>query len=208
MPSSPSSTEPGCAVAGRDVRSAAEKNDARLFVISGPAGVGKGTLVSRVHTAHPEVYVSVSVTTRFPRPGEVDGTHYHFVSDVHFDELIASDGLLEWAEVHGAARYGTPRGPVCAALDAGRPVILEIDVQGAMQVRQVMPTAVLVFIAPPTWDTLVNRLRGRGAETEEQIARRLVTARHELTLEDEFDKVIVNDELDTAVTELVEFIGL
>jgi guanylate kinase len=183
-------------------------SQARLFVISGPSAVGKGTLVSLIHDAHPEVFISVSATTRPARPGEIDSVHYHFVDDATFDALIETDGLLEWAEIHGAARYGTPRLPVIEALDAGRPVILEIDVQGAMQVRQSMPEAVLVFIAPPNWDALVSRLRGRGAETEEQMERRLLTARHELTLEDQFDKVVVNDELDTAVAELVEFIGL
>jgi guanylate kinase len=138
----------------------------------------------------------------------VDGVHYHFVSEAHFSELVATSGLLEWAEIHGSARYGTPREPVCSALAAGRSVILEIDVQGAQQIRQSIPEAVLVFIAPPNWEALVSRLQGRGAETPAQMERRLQTARHELTLTAEFDKVIVNDELDTAVCELVEFMGL
>ncbi|MDR1355161.1 MAG: guanylate kinase [Propionibacteriaceae bacterium] len=183
-------------------------SDARVFVISGPTAVGKGTLVSRVVAAHPEVYVSVSATTRLPRPGEVNGVHYHFITDATFDELIATAGLLEWATVHQSARYGTLREPVMTALAAGRPVILEIDVQGAMQVRQTLPDAVLVFITPPSWEELVNRLRSRSAETAEQMALRLASAKHELALKDMFDHTIVNDELDIAVSELVEFIGL
>jgi guanylate kinase len=181
---------------------------ARLFVISGPTAVGKGTIVAKVLEDFPQVYVSVSVTTRAPRTGEVDGVHYFFVSDEEFDDLVANNGLLEWATIHQAARYGTPRAAVEKALSECRPVILEIDYQGARQVRVSMPEAVQVFIAPPSWDELVRRLVNRGTESLEQIERRLETARVELACQDEFDRVIINDDLDIAVADLVEFMGL
>lgn len=179
-----------------------------VTVISGPTAVGKGTVVRALRSLHPELWVSVSATTRAPRPGEVDGEHYLFVTDDEFDELIASDGLLEWARVHGTDRYGTPAAPVRAAVAAGRRVILEIDLQGARQVRRHIPDSRLVFIAPPDPDTLVQRLIGRGTETSEQMATRLRTAEAELAAASEFDHVVVNDDLGTTVDQLVELLGL
>ena len=145
----------------------------RLIVLAGPTAVGKGTVAAWVREHHPEIYMSVSATTRAPRPGEVDGQHYHFVSAEEFDRLIATDGLLEWATVHGVNRYGTPRAAVEARLAAGESVLLEIDLQGARQVRARMPEAFLVFLAPPSWDELVRRLVGRGTESEAERERRL-----------------------------------
>lgn len=179
-----------------------------VTVISGPTAVGKGTVVRALKQAHPEVWVSVSATTRSPRPGEVDGRHYCFVSNETFDELQHGNGLLEWAVVHGRDRYGTPAAPVQAALERGERIILEIDLQGARQVRASLPQARLVFIAPPSWDELVARLVGRGTETDEQRARRLSTAKDELAAADEFDHIIVNDDLGRAVDELVDLLGL
>lgn len=180
----------------------------RVSVISGPTAVGKGTVVARLRELHPEVFVSVSATTRPPRPGEVDGVHYHFVSAERFDELVATDGLLEWAVVHGTHRYGTPRRPVDEAVAQGRCVVLEIDLQGARQVRTTYPDAQQVFLEPPSWDELVRRLVGRGTETPEQQQRRLVTAREELARAGEFDHVVVNREIDQAVADLVGLLGL
>lgn len=179
-----------------------------VTVISGPSGVGKGTIVRALASAHAEVWVSVSATTRPPRPGEVDGRDYFFISDADFDGLIATEGLLEWAEVHGSARYGTPKAPVLAAVSEGRRVILEIELQGSRQVRTRLPGARYVFIAPPDRETLLERLRGRGTETEAQVRRRLETANTELAAAEEFDHVIVNDELGRAVAELVDLLGL
>jgi guanylate kinase len=180
----------------------------QLTVVSGPTAVGKGTVVSRLRAEHPEVFVSVSATTRPPRPGEQDGYHYMFVSDAEFDELIADGQLLEWAVVHGTHRYGTPKAPVLAALASGREAILEIDLQGARQVRQSWPTARFVFLAPPDWDELVRRLVGRGTETEEQRRRRLQSAETELAAIREFDHVVVNREVGQAVQDLVALVGL
>lgn len=178
------------------------------LVVSGPTAVGKGTVVAALRAAHPEVAVSVSATTRPPRPGEIDGHHYYFVNDDQFDDLIASNGLLEWATVHGTHRYGTPRGPVQQAIADGRPVVLEIDLQGARQVRETLPAATQVFLAPPSWEELVSRLRGRGTETPEQMARRLRTARRELAAQAEFDAVVVNDTVERSVEQLVALLGL
>jgi guanylate kinase len=175
-----------------------------LVVLAGPTAVGKGTVAARVRELHPEIWISVSATTRAARPGEVDGVHYHFVSDEEFDRLIATDGLLEWATVHKAARYGTPRAAVEAQLAAGRPALLEIDLQGARQVRESMPEAVLVFLAPPSFAELERRLVGRGTEGPEERERRLATARVELAAESEFDVTIVNTDVDTACQELVD----
>ena len=175
----------------------------RLLVLAGPTAVGKGTVAAAVRERHPEVWISISATTRPPRPGEVDGVHYWFVSDEEFDRMIAADELLEWAVVHQAARYGTPRRPVEEALAAGWPAMLEIDLQGARQVRQSMPQALFVFLKPPSWEELVRRLVGRGTESEEERARRLATAREELAAEDEFDVTIVNHEVHLAADELV-----
>ena len=175
----------------------------RLVVLAGPTAVGKGTVAAAVRELHPDVWISVSATTRKPRPGEVHGVHYWFVSDEEFDAMVAGGQLLEWAVVHKAARYGTPRGPVEEALAAGRPSMLEIDLQGARQVRETMPDALFVFLAPPTWEELVRRLVGRGTETEEERERRLDTAREELAAEQEFDVTIVNHEVHAAAEQLV-----
>ncbi|MCQ4080143.1 guanylate kinase [Streptomyces sp. RB6PN25] len=174
----------------------------RLTVLSGPSGVGKSTVVAHMRTVHPEVWVSVSVTTRKPRPGERAGVQYHFVDDDEFDKLIANGELLEWAEFAGH-RYGTPRRPVLEHLDAGEPVLLEIDLQGARQVRQSMPDAQLVFLAPPSWDELVRRLTGRGTESPEVIERRLEAARVELAAESEFDVTLVNTSVEDVARELL-----
>ncbi len=182
---------------------AAERPAARLTVLAGPTAVGKGTVAAYVRERHPEIWISVSVTTRPPRPGEVDGEHYWFVDDAEFDRMVAEGELLEWAVVHRRARYGTPRGPVEEALAARRPALLEIDLQGARQVRQSMPEALFVFLKPPSWEELVNRLVGRGTETEEERARRLETAVEELTAEAEFDVTVVNTEVHAAGEELV-----
>jgi guanylate kinase len=178
----------------------------RLAVLAGPTAVGKGTIAADVRAHHPEIWISVSATTRTPRPGELDGVHYWFVSDDEFDRMVADDEFLEWAVVHRAARYGTPRAPVEEALAEGRPSLLEIDLQGARQVRERMPDALFVFLMPPSWDELVRRLVGRGTETEDERARRLETAREELAAEAEFDVTIVNHEVHAAAEELVELV--
>jgi guanylate kinase len=174
----------------------------RLTVLSGPSGVGKSTVVAEIRRAHPEVWLSVSVTTRPPRPGEVDGVQYFFVDDAGFDRLVAEDALLEWAEFAGN-RYGTPRGPVEERLAAGVPTLLEIDLQGARQVRRAMPESRLVFLAPPSWDELVRRLTGRGTEPPEVIERRLEAARIELAAEKEFDVTLVNTSVRDVCSELL-----
>ncbi len=173
-------------------------------MLAGPTAVGKGTLTAWVREQHPEVWISVSATTRRRRPGEQDGVHYHFVSESEFDRLVADDELLEWAVVHRGARYGTPRGPVEAALAEGRPTLLEIDLQGARQVRKRMPEALFVFLAPPSWEELVRRLVGRGTEDQAERERRLETAREELAAEPEFDVTVVNRQIHDAGEELVE----
>ena len=175
----------------------------RLVVLAGPTAVGKGTVAAAVRERHPEVWISVSATTRPPRPGEVDGVHYWFVSDAEFDRMIGAGELLEWAVVHQAARYGTPRRAVETMLAAGRPALLEIDLQGARQVRETMPEALFVFLKPPSWEELVRRLTGRGTETAEEQTRRLETALEELAAEEEFDVTIVNHEVHAAAEELV-----
>jgi guanylate kinase len=180
----------------------------RLTVVSGPTAVGKGTVVARLREQHPEIFISVSATTRPPRPGEIDGVHYLFVTDAEFDHLIEANALLEWAVVHGVHRYGTPRAPVLQALADGREALLEIDLQGARQVRQACPDARFVFLAPPSMDELIRRLVGRGTESEAQRARRLETARAEMAARAEFDHVVVNREIGQAVEELVVLLGL
>ncbi len=176
----------------------------RLLVLAGPTAVGKGTVSAYIRDNYPDVMLSVSATTRKPRPGEVDGVHYYFVSDEEFDRMIAAGELLEWAVVHNSYRYGTPRPPIDEALAAGRRVMLEIDLQGARQVRTVMPEAFLVFLLPPSWEELVRRLIGRGTEQPEEQQRRLETAKVELAAQDEFDAKVVNREVGQAAREVVE----
>ena len=179
-----------------------------VAVVSGPTAVGKGTVVGALFRRHPEIVVSRSVTTRPPRPTERDGIDYDFVTPAQFDELVDGDGLLEWAVVHNSHRYGTPREPVEKAVADDRTVILEIDLQGARQVRETYPQATQIFLAPPARDELGHRLIGRGTETPEQRERRLQTARVELANANEFDAVVVNDTVDHAVASLVELLGL
>jgi guanylate kinase len=178
-----------------------------LVVLAGPTAVGKGTVSAYVRANFPEVWLSVSMTTRKPRPGEIDGRHYHFVDDHQFDRVRDAGEFLEWAVVHGRARYGTPRQPVLEALAAGRKALLEIDLQGARQVRAQMPEALFVFLAPPSWDELVRRLVGRGTESEEEREVRLTTARLELAAQREFDVTIVNDNVQHASEELVSLMN-
>ncbi|MDN3022414.1 guanylate kinase [Streptomyces sp. S.PB5] len=174
----------------------------RLTVLSGPSGVGKSTVVAHMRKEHPEVWLSVSATTRGPRPGEKHGVHYFFVSDEEMDKLIANGELLEWAEFAGN-RYGTPRNAVLERLEAGEPVLLEIDLQGARQVRESMSDAQLVFLAPPSWEELVRRLTGRGTEPPEVIERRLEAAKVELAAEPEFDVTLVNTSVEDVARELL-----
>ena len=180
----------------------------RLTVLAGPTAVGKGSVSADIRAHHPEIWISISATTRAPRPNEVNGVHYWFVSEAEFDRMVGDDELLEWAVVHGRARYGTPRAPVEEALAACRTALLEIDLQGARQVRAAMPEAFFVFLAPPSWDELVRRLVGRGTESAEERERRLATARLELAAEPEFDVVIVNREIHAAAEELVALMVL
>lgn len=177
------------------------------MVLSGPSGVGKSSVVKAVAAGHPEIWVSVSVTTRPPRPGETDGVEYRFVDDATFDRLVAEGAFLEHATFAGH-RYGTPRGPVEERLRAGVPVLLEIDLQGARQVREAVPTALLVFLAPPSWEELVRRLTGRGTEDPEVVRRRLDAARVELAAEAEFDEVVVNSSVQEAADRLVALMGI
>ena len=181
---------------------------ARLTVLAGPTAVGKGTVSTYIRENYPDVLLSVSATTRSPRPGEIDGVHYYFVSDDEFDRMIEARELLEWAKVHNSYRYGTPRPPIDAALAAGKRVLLEIDLQGARQVRAVMPEALLVFLLPPTWEELVRRLIGRGTESTEEQQRRLDTAKVELAAQDEFDARVVNTEVSEAAREVVELMAV
>jgi len=177
----------------------------RLSVLSGPSGVGKGTVVRAVRERHPQVWVSVSCTTRFPRPGERDGVEYRFVTRPEFERLIEAGELLEWAEFAGNL-YGTPREPVLRHLADGVPALLEIELQGARQVRAAMPDAFLVFLTPPSWAELERRLAGRGTEAPEVIAARLERARIEMAAAQEFDAVVVNDDVGRAAAELVRLI--
>lgn len=179
-----------------------------VTVLAGPTAVGKGTVSAAIRERYPEIWLSVSATTRAPRPGEVDGVHYYFLSEDEFTRLVDEGQMLEWAVVHGRHRYGTPRGPVEQTVAAGRPVLLEIDLAGARQVRRSLPGSRFVFLAPPDWDTLVSRLVGRGTETPQERERRLETARIELAAEPEFDVTIVNDTVDRASAELAALMGV
>ena len=172
----------------------------QLVVLAGPSAVGKSTVVSGLRSAVPDLYFSVSMTTRAPRPGEVDGKDYFFVTPEHFQGRIDRGEMLEWADIHGGLqRSGTPAGPVHEAMGAGRPVLVEVDLAGARNIKRLLPEAQTVFLAPPSWDVLVQRLTGRGTETPEVIERRLTTAREELDAQGEFDTVVVNDDVDAAV---------
>ena len=179
----------------------------RLTVLSGPSGVGKGSVIEVVRRRHPDVWLSVSATTRAPRPGEVDGVHYHFVDQAEFDRMVAAGELLEHAAYAGHS-YGTPRAPVEERLAAGVPALLEIELQGARQVRERLPEALQVFIAPPSLDALRARLAGRGSDSYEQIEERLSVAEGELAAaRNEFEHVVVNDRLETAADELFELVA-
>jgi guanylate kinase len=173
----------------------------KLIVITGPSGVGKGTLLAKLRQHHPELFFSISATTRAPRPGEVEGQSYYFVSHERFQEMIAAGKLLEWAEFAGHC-YGTPRQAVTAQIAKGKVVILEIELQGARQVKQTYPQALQVFILPPSFAELEQRLRKRAQDSDAAIARRLATAQAEIAAADEFDVQIVNDDLDTALMDL------
>lgn len=177
-----------------------------LIVLAGPSGVGKGSVVERLRFRDPEgLAVSISVTTRDPRPGEADGVDYFFISDAAFDRLIDEGALLEWAEIVGH-RSGTPAAFVEETLAAGRDVVLEIDVKGATQIRAAVPEAVEIFLVPPSFEELERRLRGRGTEDEARVARRLETARWELQQEGWFDERVVNDDLERATQEVAAII--
>ena len=179
----------------------------RLTVLSGPSGVGKGSVIAAVRRRHPHVWLSVSVTTRRPRPGEVDGVQYHFLDQAEFDRMVAAGELLEHAHYAGSS-YGTPRRPVEERIAEGVPALLEIELQGARQVRTAMPDAQLVFLAPPDFDELARRLTGRGTEDPDRVRRRLDLARIELAAEDEFDVVVVNDDLEAAADRLVALLQI
>ena len=178
----------------------------RLTVLSGPSGVGKSTVVAELRRICPGIWISVSVTTRRPRPGEVDGREYHFVDDGEFDRLVDGGALLEWAQFAGN-RYGTPRAALNEKLEAGVACLLEIDVAGARQVRRAAPGARLVFLAPPSWDELVRRLSGRGTEPPEVLARRLAAAEDELAAAGEFDITLVNTSVQDVCRQLITLVG-
>jgi len=176
----------------------------RLVVLAGPSGVGKSTVVAALRPKLPNLYFSVSATTRAQRPGEVEGRDYHFVSDSAFDRMIESGELLEWAEIHrGLHRSGTPSESVDHHLADGDPVLVEVDLAGAHAVKAARPDALMVFLLPPSWDDLVSRLISRGTETPEVVERRLATAKEELAAKDRFDITVVNDDLDSVVRRLV-----
>ncbi|MGO4445633.1 guanylate kinase [Mycobacterium sp. 2YAF39] len=179
----------------------------RVIVLSGPSAVGKSSVVRCLRERVPDLHFSVSVTTRAPRPGEVDGVDYSFVTAERFQELIDNGALLEWADIHGGLqRSGTPAQPIRDATQAGQPVLIEVDLAGARAVKKSMPEALTVFLAPPSWDALESRLTGRGTETPEAMTRRLATAREELAAQNDFDVVVVNSELESACSELVSLL--
>ena len=171
-------------------------------MLSGPSGVGKGTVVRSLRKKRPDIWLSVSVTTRQPRPGEADGREYHFVGEDAFEAMVSGGELLEWA-VFAGHRYGTPREPVARRIAAGVPALLEIDIEGARQVRRAVPDALLVFLAPPSWDELVRRLSGRGTEPPEVIARRLELAASEIEAGKDFDITLVNTSVKDVCGQLV-----
>jgi guanylate kinase len=174
-------------------------------VLAGPSGVGKSSVVHELRRLYPDLWFSVSATTREQRPGERDGVDYRFVTADEFDRMIENDDLLEWAEIHrGTHRSGTPRAPIEERLAAGEPALVEVDLQGARNLRKTMPEALLVFISPPTWEALVERLVGRGTEPPDVVARRLQTAKEELAAQDEFDEVVVNTDLRSTAEQLLK----
>lgn len=181
---------------------------AHLVVLAGPTAVGKGSVSAYIRENFPDVLLSVSATTRKPRPGEVDGVSYFFVTNENFDQMIARDEFLEWATVHNQFRYGTPKKPILEALRQGKSVLLEIDIQGARQVRKAIPQARLVFLLPPSWDELVHRLTGRATESVDEQDRRLATAKVELAAQNEFDFRVVNHRVADAATEVVDLMRL
>lgn len=173
----------------------------RLIVLTGPSGVGKGTLVRSLLKRHPELYLSISVTTRSPRPGEIDGKHYYFVSRSQFQQMVAKGELLEWAEFAGNY-YGTPRVPVEEQISLGKSVVLEIELEGARAIRKTFPRSLRIFVLPPSLKELEQRLRGRGQDSEEAIARRLQRAQEEINAATEFDFKIINDNFETALNQI------
>jgi len=177
-----------------------------IVVIAGPAGVGKGSIVSRILSMRDDFVLSVSATTRKPRPTESDGVEYFFVEDEQFDRLVARGEMLEWAWVFGLNRYGTPKSAVDELVDQGKTVILEIDLDGARQIRKTAPDAIQIFIAPPSFEELEARLRGRGTETEQQLQARLKTAKEELEAQWEFDRVFINDDLEKTTQEVLDYV--
>lgn len=179
----------------------------RLIVLAGPSAVRKSTVVQRLRERVADLYFSVSMTTRDPRPGEVDGRDYFFVTPEEFRTAVDEGRMLEWAEIHsGLQLSGTPADPVRRALEEGRPVLIEVDLAGVRQIRESLPEGVTVFLSPPSWEELELRLRGRGTEPHEVVARRLETAKVEMDARDEFAVVVVNDELEAAVDELVSLL--
>ena len=179
----------------------------RLVVLAGPSGVGKSSVVHELRRLYPDLWFSVSATTRAQRPGERDGVDYRFVTAGEFDRMIERDDLLEWAEIHGGIhRSGTPREPIERRLSAGLPALVEVDLAGARNLRRAMPEAFLVFLSPPSWEALVERLVGRGTEPPEVVERRLRTAREELAAQSEFDAVVVNTDLRSAAEDLLKLI--
>lgn len=181
----------------------------KLYVVAGPSGVGKGTIVSQLRKRYPEIFVSISMTTRLPREGEVEGQHYYFVDKETFEDLISDNKILEYAFVHGQNYYGTPLAPIEKARKAGTPCLLEIDIDGVRQVKNIMGDKVCcIFISPPSWEELERRLVGRGSESAENIAKRLKTAKIEMQAQDEFDHIIINDDLELAVDELASIMNL
>jgi guanylate kinase len=184
-----------------------DRANARVVVLSGPSAVGKSTIVRCLRERIPDLHFSVSVTTRAPRPGEVDGVDYAFVTTDRFQQLMDEGALLEWAEIHGGLhRSGTPAEPIRVATSAGQPVLIEVDLAGARAVKQAMPEAITVFLAPPSWDALESRLTERGTETPEVMRRRLATARAELEAQNDFDEVVVNSRLESACAKLLSLL--